>query len=107
MRGLSAALLYLSDLIERTGDVAVYLDLRTIGSAGGMYADSNLSPAVRGTHLLVDTLEAIHEELLAVALEREIGDQNGLLLALDVLAEAATAVQVVGEVERETTVKLE
>ncbi len=102
--GKTHALLYLSDLIERTGDVAVYLDLRTIGSAGGMYADSNLSPAVRGTHLLVDTLEAIHEELLAVALEREIADQNGLLLALDVLAEAATAVQVVGEVERETTV---
>ena len=102
--GKTHALLYLSDLIERTGDAAVYLDLRTIGSAGGMYADSNLSPAVRGTHLLVDTLEAIHEELLVVALEREIGDQNGLLRALDALAEAATAVQVVGEVERETTV---
>src|SRR5918998_652415 len=102
--GKTHALLYLSDLIERSGDAAVYLDLRTIGSAGGMYADSNLSPAVRGTHLLVDTLEAIHEELLVVALEREIGDQNGLLLALDVLADAATAVQVVGEVERETTV---
>jgi hypothetical protein len=51
----------------------------------------------------VDTLEAIHEELLAMALEREIGEQNSLLLALDALAEAATAVQVVGEVERETT----
>ncbi|MGH3980253.1 MAG: hypothetical protein ACRDRZ_14815, partial [Pseudonocardiaceae bacterium] len=101
--GKTHALLYLSDLIERTGDVAVYLDLRTIGSAGGMYTDSNLSPAVRGTHLLVDTLEAIHEELLVVALERDIGDQHDLLLALDALAETATAVQVVGEVERETT----
>ncbi|MGH3711813.1 MAG: hypothetical protein ACRDRQ_27815 [Pseudonocardiaceae bacterium] len=101
--GKTHALLYLSDLVEHTGDVAVYLDLRTIGSAGGIYADSNLSPAVRGTHLLADTLEAIHDELLSVALEREIVDQNGLLLALDALAEAATAVQVVGEVERETT----
>jgi len=100
--GKTHALLYLSDLIERSGDVAVYLDLRTIGSAEGMYTDSNLSPAVRGTHLLVDTLEAIHDELLVVAFEREIGDQNRLLLALDALAEASTAVEVVGEVERET-----
>ena len=100
--GKTHALLYLSDLIERTGDVAVYVDLRTIGSAGGIYADSNLSAAVRGTHLLVDTLEAIHEELLSVVFGREIGDQTGLLLALDALAEAATAVEVVGEVEQET-----
>lgn len=100
--GKTHALLYLSDLIEHTGDVAVYLDLRTIGSAEGMYTDSNLSPAVRGTHLLVDTLEAIHEELLLVAFERQIADQNSLLVALDALAEAATAVEVVGEVERET-----
>ncbi|HWR49415.1 MAG TPA: hypothetical protein VN327_17660, partial [Pseudonocardiaceae bacterium] len=101
--GKTHALLYLSDLIERTGDVAVYLDLRTIGSADGMYTDSNLSPTVRGTHLLVDTLEAIQDELLSVAFGDEIDDQNALLLALDALAEAATAVKVVGEVEQETT----
>ncbi len=100
--GKTHALLYLSDLIEHRGDVSVYLDLRTIGSVGGMYTDCNLSAAVRGTHLLVDTLEAIHEQLLSVAFEREVGDQNGLLVALDALAEAATAVEVVGEVERET-----
>ncbi|MGH3899174.1 MAG: hypothetical protein ACRDTA_13225 [Pseudonocardiaceae bacterium] len=57
---------------------------------------------MRGTYPLVDTLEVIPEELLTVAFEREIGNQSGLLLALDALAEAATAVQVVGEVERET-----
>ena len=102
--GKTHALLYLSDLIERTGDVAVYLDLRTIGSAEGMYTDSNLSPTVRGTHLMVDTLEAIHDQLLTVAFAGEVGDQDSLLLALDALAEAATAVQVVGEVQRETTV---
>jgi hypothetical protein len=101
--GKTHALLYLSDLIEHTGDVAVYIDLRTIGSAGGIYADSNLDPTVRGTHLLVDTLEAIHDELLSTAFESAISDQSRLLLALDALAEAATAVEVVGEVERETT----
>ncbi|MFE0026371.1 hypothetical protein [Amycolatopsis sp. NPDC059021] len=100
--GKTHALLYLSDLVDNTGDIAVYLDLRTLGSAGGLYADGSLSTAARGTHLLIDTLEAIHEELLAVAVDRELGDPEVLLPALDALAEAATAVEVVGEVERET-----
>lgn len=102
--GKTHALIYLSDLLVDTGDVPIYVDLRTIGSAGGMYSDSSLSAAVRGTHLLVDTLEAVHDELLAVALDREIADATGLLDSLDALAEAATEVRVVGEVERETTV---
>ncbi|QUQ62802.1 hypothetical protein [Kutzneria sp. CA-103260] len=100
--GKTHALLYLSDVVERAGDVAVYVDLRTIGSAGGLYADSSLSPSTRGTHLLVDTLEAIHEELLTAAMEREFGDPDGLLRAMDTLVDASTAVEVVGEVEAET-----
>ena len=36
--GKTHALQHLSDLIERTGDLSVYLDLRTIGSSGGTYA---------------------------------------------------------------------
>jgi hypothetical protein len=98
--GKTHALLYLSDLIQRTGDIPIYLDLRTIGSAGGMYADGTMSAAVRGTHLLVDTLEAVHDELLTFAIEEE----HEVLGSLDALAEASTAVQVVGEVERETKV---
>src|SRR5690242_5594921 len=76
--GKTHALYYLSDLIEQIGDVAVYVDLRTIGSSGGLYGDGTVDAAIRGTHLLVDTLEAIHEELLTVAIEREVGDQTAL-----------------------------
>jgi hypothetical protein len=101
--GKTHALLYLADLVEHSGDIAVYLDLRTIGSASGLYADQQLGLALRGTHLLIDTLEAIHEELLAVAIDREVADADGMLRGLDALAEASTAVQVVGEVERETS----
>ena len=100
--GKTHALLYLSDLVERTGDIAVYVDLRTIGSAGGLYADSALTPSTRGTQLLIDTLEAIHEELLTAAMERELSDPDALLQAMDALVEASTAVEVVGEVEAET-----
>jgi hypothetical protein len=100
--GKTHALLYLADLLERTGDLAVYIDLRTIGSAGGMYADSTVDLALRGTHLLVDTLEALHDELLRTAIDRP--GYEDLLPALDSLADAATAVRVVGQVERETKV---
>src|SRR5207248_231400 len=100
--GKTHAMLYLSDLVDSAGDLAVYLDLRTLGSAGGLYADGSLSAAVRGTHLLVDTLETIHEELLTLAIDREAGDTAALLPALDALAEATTAVEVIGEVESET-----
>lgn len=102
--GKTHALLYLDELLHGTGDIAVYLDLRTIGSAGGMYADSSQSAAVRGTHLLVDTLEAVHDELLTVAVEQQVADPTGLMRNLDALASAATEVKVVGSVEAETTV---
>ncbi len=103
--GKTHALLYLSELIASTGDIPIYVDLRTIGSAGGMYADSSMPAAARGTLLLVDTLEAMHDELLAVAVERDVADASGLLSSLDALAEAATEVKVVGQVEREATVR--
>ena len=102
--GKTHALLYLAELVDSAGDLAVYLDLRTLGAAGGLYADGTLSAATRGTQLLIDTLEAVHEELLAIAIDRETGSSAALLPALDALAEAATAVEVVGEVERETRV---
>ncbi|MCT2587677.1 hypothetical protein [Actinophytocola gossypii] len=102
--GKTHALLHLAHLLTDTGEIPVYVDLRTIGSAGGLYADSSQSAAVRGTHLLVDALEAVHDELLAVAVEQDVDDAGALLGHLDALAEAATEVKVVGAVERETTV---
>lgn len=104
--GKTHALLYLSDLVEQLDDIAIYLDLRTIGSTGGLYADNTMTPAERGTHLLVDTVEAIHEQLLTIAIERDITDDlNGaaLLPALDAVADAATTIEVIGQVEHETT----
>lgn len=47
---------------------------------------------------------APQRDLLAVAVDRDVADAAGLLEGLDALAEAATEVKVVGEVERETIV---
>jgi hypothetical protein len=104
--GKTHALLYLSDLVEQVDDFAIYLDLRTIGSTGGLYADNTMTPAERGTHLLIDTIEAIHEQLLTIAIERDITDNinsAALLPALDAVADAATTIEVIGQVEHETT----
>lgn len=102
--GKTHALLHLADLVTTMADVAVYVDLRTLGSAGGIHADTTLPAAERGTRLLIDTLEEVHDGLLSVAMERDVGDSTALLRGLDTLAEAATTVKVVGEVERETTI---
>lgn len=102
--GKTHALLHLSELLDGMGDVAVYVDLRTIGSAGDSHADGTQTAAERGTQLLVDTLEEVHDGLLTAAMERDMADPTALLRELDALAEAATTVRVVGEVERETTV---
>jgi hypothetical protein len=101
--GKTHGLLHLHDLVEQTGDVAVYLDLRTIGSTGGLYANEAMSPAQRGTQLLVDTLEAVHDQLLALVVDGQVADQDGSLRGLDALVAAATEVEVVGETEHEQT----
>lgn len=98
--GKTHALHHLGNLIESTGDLLIYLDLRTIGSTGEPPTADATSLAARGTQLLVDVLEAVHDELFALAIEGE----SSLLEPLDALAEAATAIEVVGEVERETTI---
>lgn len=102
--GKTHALLHLADLVAGMGDVAVYVDLRTLGSAGGIHADTALPATERGTRLLIDTLEEVHDGLLSIAMEHNMIDPTALLRGLDALAEAATTVKVVGEVERETTV---
>ncbi|MGW3966996.1 hypothetical protein ACWED2_44770 [Amycolatopsis sp. NPDC005003] len=99
--GKTHALLHLQELVERTGDLAIHLDLRTIGSTGGLYANTALSPAQRGTQLLVDTLEAVHDRLFAFAVDGDFPDT--LLRGLDALVAAATEVEVIGETEQEQT----
>ena len=62
--GKTHALSYLAEKREADGDAVVFIDLRNIGSTGGLYADHTISIAQRATHLLVDVMAAIHESLL-------------------------------------------
>jgi hypothetical protein len=105
--GKTHALKFLADEVRRLDGVAVYVDLRTIGSTGGIYADPSVSIAERGTRLLLDTMTVIHDALVAHALQRAVDDDvdtSEALTLLDQLAEQiGNAVRVVGTVDTTDT----
>jgi hypothetical protein len=99
--GKTHLLRYLQAGALDAGSLAIYLDLRKIGSPEDVSgAAGDFAP--RSTALLVDVLEAVHTALC----EQLLSDRwNGYLgtvgPGLDALAEAATQIRVVGEVEVE------
>ncbi len=53
------------------GNAAIYIDLRTIGSSGGLYADSSIPVPSRATALLTDIITAIQAGILDLVLSDE------------------------------------
>ena len=100
--GKTHALKFLADEVRRLDDVAVYIDLRLIGSTGGLYADPTIPITERGTRLLLDTASVIHEALVdhTVAVTDDSVDVLAARALLDRLADAiAEALRVVGTVD--------
>ena len=98
--GKTHAMAYLSDAVEAEGDISVEIDLRAVGSSGGIYTDQNIPLAERATRLLVDTLSRLHDELLEAVIDRaEALNLATAGPALDRLADAISEVEVVGPVE--------
>ena len=105
--GKTHALTYLAETKTADGDVGFVVDMRTIGSTGGLYFDPSVSISERAARLLVDTLTYIHENLLKFAVENDKRmDLSQAGPILDRLANAATDVRVVGTTQEtcETTV---
>lgn len=102
--GKTHALYYLGEHVRKRGDQAAYLDLRRLGSTGGLYGDGNVPVQERATRLLVDALleisAAIYEEILGLeAKHPEVLEPA--LQALEQLQETFTQVRVVGSLTRE------
>jgi Cdc6-like AAA superfamily ATPase len=96
--GKTHALYYLADAVEARGDLSAQLDLRTIGSSGGIYSDPTIALSERATRLLVDTLSAVHEQILAAAIERaEEVDLAVVGPVLDQFADAISEVSVLDQ----------
>src|SRR6185312_11978556 len=84
-------------------EAAVQLDMRNLGSTSGIYGDTTIPLAQRGTRLLIDVLAAIHGRLLELAIhDPAIVDLGRLGKALDEFFDANRHVQVVGQATIET-----
>jgi hypothetical protein len=99
--GKTHALLYVTEQLKADGVVPVYVDLRNMGSSGGIYADSQIPLTQRATRLLLDVLGDVHEDLVEHAVTADL-DLATLGPLLDKFAESITELEVVGEVNRET-----
>jgi hypothetical protein len=90
------------------GELAIQLDMRNLGSAGGIYADPGIPLAQRATRLLVDVLSAVHGQLFEQAVAHDgLVNLGTVGPALDELFLAHTTVKVVGQTVLETATKAE
>jgi hypothetical protein len=103
--GKTHALVYLSEKKRDTGDLPIYVDMRTIGSSVGIFGDDSIPLNERATRLLRDTLTVIHDRLFEYAVDNSgrlnlgvVGEQ------LDAFIDASTETQVSGTVAEETQV---
>jgi hypothetical protein len=100
--GKTHVLGYLKNIKTEEGQCSIYVDLRTIGSTGGMYSDPSTPLDERATRLLVDVLSVIHDQILDFALLNDDKiDLSQIGPVLEKLALAITEVCVVGPIEQE------
>lgn len=95
--GKTHVLSFLGAEASRGNDVVINIDLRTLGSTGGIYADYNLPLAERATRLVSDLLWALHDGAMAYAIEDESTDFATIQNRLDALREAISEVRVIGQ----------
>lgn len=109
--GKTHVLQYLVEEHRKKRNMAVYVDLRTIGSNTAIYADLTIPFPERGTRLLCDVLGYIYNELSSQILEETYTgsdhDYSNALKMLDLFSESMTDVRVIGNVERVETVEEE
>lgn len=102
--GKTHHLIHLAKELKDSGDLPIYIDLRTVGSSGGLYADDSQPLAMRGTRLLIDVMEAIYDELLSNAIEED--RFASILDSLEFLGNVVTQVRVEGTVSTATEAEI-
>ena len=99
--GKTHALRYLESELTARGDIAIYVDLRIVGSPEGLFMGDQVPDTERAARLLVDLLGIVHEGLLGAALEDDQLLTDELFVRrLDGLLAAITTVRVSGDVEQ-------
>lgn len=67
--GKTHALRYLESVVRDGANIAVYLDLRTVGSPDGLFMGQRLHLAERAGRLLRDLLQQLYDQLLEAAIQ--------------------------------------
>lgn len=99
--GKTHALRYLESELRAEGDIAIYVDLRVVGSPEGLFMEDQVPTTERAARLLVDLLGLVHEGILGAALEDEqLLTNTEFVSRLDAFMVAITTVRVSGEVEQ-------
>lgn len=94
--GKTHLLTYLRQSRKGAGETAVQLDMRLIGSDGGIFGDSSIPVAQRATRLLIDVLAAVHNAIYEQAVEdNSLIDLSRVAVPLDLLFDAHHSVKVV------------
>jgi hypothetical protein len=100
--GKTHLLRYLKQQKSADGCLAIYIDLRRIGSPEDIYSAGQNDFLAQATVLLVDVVEAIHNAVCDQVLDDRWDARLALISeGLDALATAATQIRVVGEIEVE------
>jgi hypothetical protein len=91
----------LNNEIVKKGVISVPIDMRLIGSTGGIFSDPNIPQSERATRLLSDTLCNIHEAILDYILEHNLTNATEISQLLNEFIEQATAISIEGISEEE------
>ncbi|ASJ96995.1 ORC-CDC6 family AAA ATPase [Shewanella marisflavi] len=91
----------LNNEINNNGIISVPVDMRLIGSSGGIFSDQDIPLSERATRLLSDTLCIIHEVILEYVFENNLENATEIAVLLNEFIEQATAISIDGISEKE------
>ncbi|ESU27054.1 hypothetical protein FLJC2902T_23960 [Flavobacterium limnosediminis JC2902] len=99
--GKTHALAYLSDSLNLKNEIIVTIDLRTIGSNGGIFSDNTIPIKERATRLLIDTFSFIIDSIIDTVINNNTGKYNLAKVSpiADLLWDSVTQIVVDGGIE--------
>jgi len=104
--GKTHVLSYISASVKESGDIAISIDMRTIGSSGSIFNDNNLTLCYRATRLLRDFITAVHDGILDAAKSPDTDlKSERISIPLKNLDMTVKSIFVTESVERRTTDK--
>jgi hypothetical protein len=101
--GKTHALHYIVEQKIGEGQIAVYIDLRQLGSDTSLYADDRISSSQRTARLLRDFIQTLHDGVIeCCSRDRDQSTLADAGDALNALANSVATIEVDGEAEIET-----